>query len=81
MAAKIIGQLLAGGAAATATGCDHRTGRELEQAFHQLVFAVYQKHVVIGQARQALLHQGAHVVEAAHLLRQQDQGGWGVVTL
>ena len=45
------------------------------------MLAVYQQHVVVGQARQALLHQGAHVVDAAHLLRQQDQGCGGVVAL
>ena len=43
--------------------------------------AVDQQHVVIGQAREALLHQGAHVVHAAHLFRQQDQRSRCVVAL
>ena len=41
--------------------------------------AVDQQHVVLGQARQALLHQGAHVVDAAHLLGQQNQSCRSVV--
>ena len=43
--------------------------------------AVDQQYMVLGQARQTLLHQGAHVVDAAHLLGQQDQCSWGVVPL
>ena len=43
------------------------------------MFAIYQQHMVVGQAWQTLLHQGTHVVKATHLLRQQDQGRRGVV--
>ena len=43
--------------------------------------AVDQQHVVLGQARQALLHQGTHVVDAAHLLGQQNEGCRSVVPL
>ena len=77
MLTQLVRQLLAGGAGAGAG--DHGPGRELEQPFHQGMAAVDQQHVVLGQARQALLHQGAHVVDAAHLLGQQNQGRRSVV--
>ena len=41
------------------------------------MLAVHQQHVVVGQPRQPLLHQRAHVINAAHLLGQQDQRGRG----
>ena len=79
MLTQLVRQLLAGGAGASPG--DHGPGRELEQPFHQGMAAVDQQHVVLGQARQALLHQGTHVVDAAHLLGQQNQGRRSVVPL
>ena len=37
--------------------------------------------MVVGQAGEPLLHQGSHVIDAAHLLWQQDQRRRGVVAL
>ena len=54
MLTQLVCQLLAGRAGAGAG--DHGPGGELEQPFHQGMAAVDQQHVVLGQARQALLH-------------------------
>lgn len=71
MAAELVSELARGRGAAAS---DHGSGRELEHPFNKRVTAVDQQHVMVGQARQPLLHQGSHVVEAAHLFGQQDQG-------
>ena len=80
VAAEALGQLLARGAAGGGSGSgDHTSGAELQQPLHQRVATIHQQHVVVGQAGEPLLHQGSHVVDAAHLLRQQDQRRRGVV--
>ena len=79
VAAEIGGQLLAGGLAAT--GGEHSSRRELKQPLHEGMAPVDQENVVIRQAGKALFHQGTHVVDPAHLFRQQDQGRRGVISL